>query len=192
MGAGDPLLALVYRVMPLSLYRGAARLASTLEPSVVCDVGGGTGNLGRALEREGWRPSLYLVVDPDPGLLGRAPRGAWSERVEAVAEALPLRSSACRLLVFFDALHHFPDPKTALDEAVRAAECILVEEVEPGKPLGRLIALLERLAGYPANFHEEQRLSTMLKLLGLEIRAQARGGLLPVYRILACRPRGLD
>lgn len=188
---GDPLLRLAYRVIPPSLHRRAAELLALMAARRVCDVGGGAGHLARALERVGYAPSLLVLVDPDPGLLGMAPGRVWVERVIGVAERLPLRSDACDTVVFHDALHHFHEPGEAVDEAMRAARCILVDDIDVSRAGGRLVRALERIAGYPARFYTAKQLASMLEARGLEIRhLEQPRGMLPVYRVIACRPRG--
>ncbi len=193
MARSDPLLRLLYRLAPSSLHRGAARLLSLYRASRICDVGGGAGHLARALLGEGHLPSLHVVVDPDPGLLSMAPRLPWVERVVGVAERLPLRGGSCSHAVFHDSLHHLDDPEQAIDEALRVARCILVDDFDASRRRGRLLRALERLAGYPARFYTLEQLEETLRRRGMRIlhREPAHGPLASI-RVLACLPEGLD
>jgi SAM-dependent methyltransferase len=170
------------------MYKRAAELASELSRhGVLCDVGGGTGNLYRALAVDEKNPLYYVLVDPDPGLTMEAPRTAQTEIVHGVAEALPLRRKACNVVVFFDSLHHFSNTSKAVEEAVRAAQCIVVEDIDKSRLIGKIIAWLEKLLGCPANFTSPRRLEQELGALGLKLGTSEYGqGLIPVYRIVGC------
>jgi len=191
---GDRLLALVYRIAPRRIYRRVAREARRLGERIL-DVGGGPGHLARALaEDPRGPPRLYMLADPDPLLVSMAPRGAWIEAVIGVGEALPLRGDAFDVAVFHDSLHHIPSPGAALREAARVARCVLIDDIDVSRPLGRLVRLLERLAGYPAAFTTPRALMRELEGLGLVPRLLGAGGLPCSYMVAACRPRpgGLD
>ena len=183
------MLSILYKFMPLSFYERSASILATKRPLVVCDIGGGVGNLAEAVARRGYVPRAYLLVDPEPRLVARAPRYPWLERIVGVAEALPLRSSACSIAVFFDSLHHVSDRDKALDESIRASYCILVDDVDPERPIGRLISIIEKLLGYPALFTARGILGGLLEKLGFEVRVWEESRLLPSFRLLACRKR---
>ena len=187
MAGGDWLLALVYMLAPHRLHRRAAREARRLGERIL-DVGGGAGHLARALaEDPQGPPRLYVLVDPDPLLVSMAPRGAWVEAVIGVGEALPLRGGAVDVAVFHDSLHHIPSLGAALREAARVARCVLVDDIDASRPLGRLVMLLERLAGYPAAFTMPEALARELRGLGLVPRRLRAGGLPGSYMVAACR-----
>ncbi len=185
------MLRLVYRLAPRRLYRGLARQAAALRPRLVVDIGGGAGLLAAELAAQERGPGLILVVDPDTGLLADAPSSPLIERVAAVAEHLPLRSGSADVAVFHDSLHHIPHPEAALVEAARVSRCVLVDDFDTGRLAGRLVALMERLSGYPASFLPPSRVGEILEGLGLR-RVSIGGGSLPAtYRLLACR-EGLE
>lgn len=185
----DLLLTIVYKLAPLRVYRGlAAQLKELGLASSVCDVGGGRGNLYRALSSLN-TVTQYVLVDPSRRIIEEAPRGCTAEVVEGVAEALPLRSSACKTIVFFDALHHFTSPSTALEEAARVAECLAVEDVDASKPAGKLVEAGEKLLGYPARFTSYKALAGILESMGFKIVWGWRGRL-ALYRLVGCRKTG--
>jgi len=184
---GDRLLALVYRLAPHSIHRRAAREAMRLGDSIV-DVGGGAGHLARAMAETAVMPRFYVLVDPDPILVSMAPRAAWLQSVIAVGEALPLRGKSLGVAVFHDSLHHISDPDAALREAARVAHCILVDDIDSSKLVGRVVALLERLANYPARFTTPRELAERLRMLGLKPRLLGGGGLPGSYLLEACEP----
>jgi len=187
----DRLLRAFYRLVPPSLHRRAAYLLSLYHADRVCDIGGGAGHLARALEEAGERPGLHVIVDPDRGLLEMAPGYPWLERVEAVAERLPLRGGSCRFAVFHDALHHIEEPEAALDEALKVARCIYLDDFDVKTLAGKLIKLLEKAAGYPANFFSRDELLELLRGRGLRVLHVEEGGPGAV-RVVACLPERLD
>lgn len=183
---GRLLLRALYRLAPPTLHRQAAALAASMKPRVVVDIGSANALLARALGAEGHRPQAYIALDPDQSLLRAASPSPVLERVQGVAEKLPLRSHAASLAVLHDSLHHVDDPGEALREAARAAECLLVDDIDPGTPAGRLIALLERLVGFPARFMAPDDLARELEEKGLRVQRVWKDGRRPAYRIVAC------
>ena len=186
MAQQDRLLRLVYRLAPHWPHRRAAE-AALRHGSRVLDVGGGAGHLARAL-REKTAPSLYVLADPDQGLLEMAPRWPWVERVQSVGESLPLRTRSLDVAVFHDSLHHIPDPERALREAARTARCLVIDDIDPSTLLGRIIMLLEKLSGYPAKFQTPESLAETLRRLDLEPSIRRGGGLPASYLVEACHP----
>ncbi|MEA2281434.1 MAG: hypothetical protein QOK21_2041 [Solirubrobacteraceae bacterium] len=79
------------------------------------DVGGGTGNYGRALQDEGWD---VLVLDRSPAMLARAASKGLETR-EADAQSLPLQDASADAVLMVSMLHHVDDPPRALAEARR-------------------------------------------------------------------------
>jgi ubiquinone/menaquinone biosynthesis C-methylase UbiE len=120
--------------------------------SIVLDVAGGTGQLGRRLAREA---ALAIVVDLTPEMLER---GALSAReqgtqnvvfLEGDATALPFAAEQFDLVVSRFALHHMDDPARAINEMSRVCRrggsVVLIDMVrEPGEH-GKRHDELERL-----------------------------------------------
>jgi SAM-dependent methyltransferase len=149
----DPLLRLLYRVAPLSLYDTVTGEVVKLKPRLAVDVGGGSGLLGKALRRKGFLGE-YVLVEPDACLAKRALRDAFSHIVVGVAESLPLRRVSGSVTVFHDSLHHVAEPYLALREAMRVSECILIGDFDASSLLGKLLTVFEKILGYPASFLE--------------------------------------
>ena len=186
MAQQDRLLRLVYRLAPHWPHRRAAE-AALRHGNRVLDVGGGAGHLARAL-REKTTPNLYVPADPDQGLLRMAPSWPWVERVEAVGEALPLRTRGLDVAVFHDSLHHIPSPQKALREAARTAQCLVIDDIDPSTLVGRIIVFLEKLSGYPAKFYTPESLVETLRRMGLKPGIRRGGGLPASYLVEACHP----
>ena len=79
------------------------------------DIGGGTGNYGRALSDEGWD---VLVVDRQPEMLAQA-AAKGLETLQADAQRLPLPDACADAAMLVSMLHHVEDPVAALAEARR-------------------------------------------------------------------------
>jgi SAM-dependent methyltransferase len=93
----------------------------------LADIGGGTGNYARALQQQGWDPT---VIDREPAMLARA-RGKGLATIEADAQRLPLEDDSFDAVMLVSMLHHVEDPRTALQEAKRIL-----------KPQGRLALMV--------------------------------------------------
>jgi len=132
----------------------------------VLDLGGGTGRASLALrDHAGLDP---VVVDATPAMLARA-RDRWFEAVAGDAARLPVRDGAIDAAVLVDALHHFPDGRGALAEAFRAIRpggVLVVREFDPTHPLGRALALGERLIGMDSAFRSPAELADAMATAG--------------------------
>ncbi|OWJ55490.1 class I SAM-dependent methyltransferase [Pyrodictium delaneyi] len=184
---GQQLLRIMYTRVRPKIHTRAAELVTSMEPRVLLDIGSANALLASALMDKGYMPQVYVALDPDPVLLTHAEPGIALERVMGVAESLPLRSYSVDLSVFHDSLHHLNDPDKALEEAARVSECILVDDIDPDSLPGRLVALLERLVGFPARFIDASTLVEKLEERGLRVIVVRKTRRLPTYRILACR-----
>jgi len=178
----DLLLKLLYKFLPSKAYSGLAHRLR--DKRLVIDIGGGAGGLGKALATQGVLVE-YVVVDPDECLLDIAPRAAWSHLVQGVAEHLPIRDKTPGISVIHDALHHTTEPEKALREAVRSTHCVLVNDVDPGSNMGRVIAFLEKLLRYPAKFLGPDKVSAILGSEGL--RTTVEKGRHGSYMVTGCR-----
>jgi ubiquinone/menaquinone biosynthesis C-methylase UbiE len=100
----------------------------------LADVGGGTGNYGRALRDEGWD---VVVIDREPAMLARA-AAKGLETIEADAQRLPLADESVDAVMLVSMLHHVEDPAAALAEARRI--------LRPGGPLALMVFTREDVA----------------------------------------------
>jgi len=139
------------------------------------DLGGGTGLLAGWAKKH--RPDLELwVADPSDGMLTHVDDGIRT--VRARAEALPFEDGYFHAVAIGEALHHFDDVGRALDEVSRVLELygtVWVYDYDPRPLAGKVVRLLERIWGEPANFIPPDRLRQMFVERGYMTGIQAEG-----------------
>jgi SAM-dependent methyltransferase len=190
---GRLLLRLLYRFELSGAYESTVAALHAVDAcaraGVIVDVGGGAGGLGRALAASGCTPGYYVAVDVDPVLASMAPRGAFYEAVVASACYLPLRPIPFSAVVFNDSLHHFEEPVKAIAEASRVdSRCIVVSDFDSSMRPVRLLALAERLLGFPARFLPRSAVEAALAMEGYSVVYSSRGRM-SSYTLAACRRR---
>lgn len=120
---------------------------------VVVDVGGGTGQVGRALEG---RFGRWLVVDPSDGMRKQARRQGVVDVVAGRGEDLPVRTASVDRALVVDALHHAGDQDAVLRELHRILKpggIAVVEEFRMDRWRVKLtIGLVERLGLFGSRF----------------------------------------
>lgn len=149
---------------------------ATLEAgSRVADLGGGTGTLIDFGHRT--RSDLsYICIDPATGMLKHA--AAYASRVAARGEQLPFRDRTFGAVMIGDAVHHFSDPVTAIEEVARTIEpggALFIFDLNPETVAGRLTAAFERLSGEPTNFFSPGKLENLLTKKGFVISKTSHG-----------------
>lgn len=103
----------------LNEYGEAEALADHLDVQpehTVLDVGGGTGQVGRALSG---RFARWIVVEPSAGMRREARKHGVVAVVAGVGERLPVRTSTIDRAVMVDALHHAEDQDAVFRELHR-------------------------------------------------------------------------
>jgi ubiquinone/menaquinone biosynthesis C-methylase UbiE len=151
------------------LERGLARVRPPVE--TVLEVGGGSGRAAAAIDAD------PVILDASRGMLARA-RARGLQGVLADAGRLPVGDGRADAVLIVDALHHFPEPRTALAEAVRVLRpggALVVRDFDPTTLRGRLVSVGERALGWPATLLQPDRLQALLDDLGLEATVQDRG-----------------
>ncbi len=114
----------------LNAYGEADALADHLglQPSHrVLDVGGGTGQVGRALAG---RFGHWVVVEPSAGMRHEARKHDLVAVVAGVGEHLPVGTATVDRAVMVDALHHVEDQDAVLGELHRVLKADGVAVVE--------------------------------------------------------------
>ncbi len=139
------------------------------------DVGSGTGILSQFAQAV--RGDLhFMMVDPAPGMLRFAPE--FAEKVIGKAESLPFPPGLFDAVFAGDAVHHFSDPLTALEEIKRVmgpGGVLVVFDIDPGSPLGAFITQGEKILREPAHFYRPERLAGMLAPHGFDCRVYRYG-----------------
>ncbi len=178
---GQRLLRLLYRRVPIPLeyYDGAARRACS---RIVVDAGGGTGLLYKRLSGV-CMPGYYILLEVDEGLIEGFERDAISDAVVADARRPPLRRARGSTMVLNDALHHIRGWRGSLCAILEPAECIVVHDYNVSTWKGRLLALLEKLLGFPAEFTTPERLAEHLARCGYRVVELEEGF---AYTVRAC------
>ena len=150
-----------------------AALARAERPvNVVLDVAGGTGRAAAAVDAD-----RRVVVDASLPMLRRA-RADGFECVRGDAGRLPVRDGSADAVVIADALHHLPDQRAFVDEAVRALApggVLVVCEFDPDALRGRVLVAWERLVRMDSTFTPPADLARFLDRRGLDA-AVVEGG----------------
>jgi len=87
------------------------------------------------------------------------------QHVLADGADLPFADHSFDYLTISDALHHFRDVETALDEALRVLKPggkLYILEFDPRTIFTRVIIFFEKLAGEPVNFFQPEKLTEIL------------------------------
>lgn len=136
-----------------------ARLDGVEGPRV--DLGGGTGRFTLEVHGE----AGATVVDPSEGMLAEA-RERGLDGVRGAGEALPVAEGSLGAVTVTEAFHHFtPNQGEVLDEIAAALHedgVLLIEEIDPSRVLGRVIALGERVIGFDSAFLTPDELVDLL------------------------------
>lgn len=177
-------LAAVYDMLmpsadPAPIESGLDRATGPLE--TVLEVGGGSGRASVAIDAD------PVILDASRGMLRRAhARGVRG--VQADAGCLPVSDGTADAVLIVDALHHFPEPQAALEEASRALRsggALIVRDFDPDTLRGRLVAVGERALGWPAKLMPPTKLRSLLEDIGLRGTVQDRGF---TYTVVGVKP----
>ena len=132
----------------------------------IVDLGGGTGKYTMRILSEGHKPTI--VVDPARKMLAKGRRkGRDIGFIQAMGESLPIPDSSVAGVVITEAFHHFgrsqPQVVKEIARILRSDGLLLIEEPDPGRFFGRLMAWGERLQGMSSVFHRPAGLVAMLE-----------------------------
>lgn len=140
----------------LNEYGEAEALADHLElrpEHTVVDVGGGTGQVGRALAG---RFARWIVVEPSAGMRREAQTHGLVAVVAGVGEHLPVGSGTVDRAVMVDALHHAEDQDAVFGELYRVLKpggVAVVDEFRMDRWRVKLTCgLVERLGLFGSRF----------------------------------------
>ena len=143
------ILRLLYKVAPDKYYSSKRQFLKDriIEKSLILDVGGGSGNLWKKIE------AYPIILDIDYNLLKMCKGDC--EKVCASACFYPFRERVFDVVVFHDSLHHFINPFKALREVSKIVKCngrVMIFDFDKASLTVKLLALAEKLIGFPASF----------------------------------------
>lgn len=131
----------------------------------VVDLGGGTGRAVRALSVPD-----PLVVDASRGMCRKASEKGF-RTLQGDATRLPLEDDSVDAVLVVDALHHFPDQRTAIEAVARVLRpggVLVVREFDPTTLRGRALVGVEHALGFESTFYPPEKLADLLADAGLD------------------------
>lgn len=159
----------------LNAYQQADALAEHLGlklDHVVVDVGGGTGQVGRALDG---RFGRWVVVEPSGGMRRKAREKGGVDVVAGVGEHLPVRDASVDRVVMIDAMHHAQGQDEVLKElhrVLRPGGVAVLEEFRMDRWRVKItMGLVERLGMFGSRFDSPRRWVERAKAAGFEAQA---------------------
>jgi demethylmenaquinone methyltransferase/2-methoxy-6-polyprenyl-1,4-benzoquinol methylase len=134
------------------------------------DAGGGTGRVARWFTGSA---ATVVVGDTSHAMLAqtRSKNGLCPVRVSA--EKLPFAANAFERILVVDALHHFNDQALAIAELIRVLKPqgrMVIEEPDPARWPGRLIAIGEAVLRMGSRFYTAPQIVAMVEACGASAR----------------------
>ncbi len=148
------LVSRFYDLLPIPTHPDALRARLEGQEGPFVDLGGGT---GRFTNRMHPPAELSLVLDASGGMLARARQtGRDLVPIRGLGETMPFGDDVLGGITVTEAFHHFaPDQPGVVAEAARVLRddgVLLIEEIDPTRPLGRLIEFGEHVIGFGSVF----------------------------------------
>lgn len=152
------------------------------------DLGGGTGRFTKRLHPE---RKPRLLVDPSRGMLQRARRtGRHVAPVQGHGDRLPLPTGSIAAATVTEAFHHFAPGEeailTELARVLRSDGALAIQEIDPGRRLGRAIELGESLIGFDSVFRSPKQLCELVETAFQDVTVERTGSF--TYLVTACTP----
>ncbi len=133
------------------------------------DVGGGTGTLALAAQRQGL--DVWVADTSEEMLMHAHRKGIPRERlVLADAAALPFPHVFFDIVTCTDALHHFSEPTsglTGMTQVLRSQGELVILDFDRHHLITRALAAAERLFGEPSTFFTPDELQDALTSMGV-------------------------
>lgn len=155
-----------------------ARLAN-LQPTMVLDLGCGTGQLTRRLV-ERFPSALVVGVDYSAGMLTEATDrvGDGASLLQADAHVLPLRPASVDVIVCTESFHWYRNQQqvvAGLAEILRPSGQLLIASIASVTDAGdSAVRQLSSAAGQPVRALTPRRLAELLSSAGFEVMYQRR------------------
>ncbi len=166
------------------LYSFIRNNLSKLSENIV-DLGGGAGLTYNILSDKGAK--YIIIVDINYELLSEA--SSLSDKVLASSDERVFRRGSIEDVVLHDALHHFQKPIESIklySEII--GKCIHIIDFDSSKVEGKIIKMLEKITGFPANFYTMKYIENLLIEEGLNILVlKEPSRIFSQYYIKACK-----
>ena len=175
---GKFILRIIYKIAPDRYYSNARKYLSqvVLRTHTIIDLGGGSGQLWK-----GTKNSFIVVLDFDYNILKL--HKDYVEKICGSACLLPLRNKAFKLAIFHDSLHHFLNPFRAIDEARRVTiDKIIIFDYDLSSFIIKILALIERILGYPSSFLKLKELVRYVRKKVLYLRKNKKGSFILEFK----------
>ncbi|OGP56612.1 MAG: hypothetical protein A2V65_08635 [Deltaproteobacteria bacterium RBG_13_49_15] len=134
------------------------------------DAGGGTGRVSFPLSS---LVDHLVITDLSAPMLKRAKTKGNSIPIRCEAETLPFRNGFFDRILVTDALHHFYNQHQAIRELIRILKpggWMVIEEPDVGRPLVRLLAIIEKIALMGSRFYSAEAIQKMAQGPGVTSR----------------------
>ncbi|MFW6385444.1 MAG: class I SAM-dependent methyltransferase [Halodesulfurarchaeum sp.] len=142
----------------------AAGLAMVDGPiECLLDLGGGTGRAAKALSEP------TAVVDGSLPMLRKA-RAENLPSIRGDVRELPIATESVDGIVSVDAIHHFPDLSTVVEEVervLRPGGAVVIRDFDPSTRRGSVLIFGEHALGFESTFYSPEALSERLHEAGL-------------------------
>ena len=174
-GDGTPLAyRIIYSLGLRRVYRPVSELISVIGPGAIgVDVGAG---YGLSAELIADRVGHLILVEVDGDMASLARRRLEDRPnvsvLRADARTLPLRDEVADFVIFFDSLHHIPEPARALGEAARVLKIggvLGIYDFDNSRVSARILERFERMMGLHSTFFSLDNLVEGLTSLGMRV-----------------------
>ncbi len=165
---------IAYKISRKGIYKPLVKLVRELGPfEIGVDVGSGYGIAAELIAD--FFEGLYLI-DLDRGMARIAKKRLKNRsNVEVIitdAKKIPLKDSFADFVYFFDSLHHIPQPKKALLEAIRIIKPhgkLAVFDLDGAHAFAKFISFFERISGLHSRPLSSKAISNFLVENGISI-----------------------
>lgn len=147
----------------------------------VVDLGGGTGRAARSIEGD------PLVFDASEGMLAKA-RDHGLAAVRGDVRSLPFPDGSIDAVIAVDAMHHFPDTPTVVEQVFRSlgtGGAFVVREFDPTTIRGMGLRIGQHVIGFDCTFYTPDSMREVFEDAGFEVTILDTGF---VYTVVGIKP----